>query len=249
MRLLLAALLLLAGPARAEPAWTVAVLAYHRFDPAAARAATVVTTPLFIRQMEEIAAAGLPVIPLHALLAGGAVPRHAVAITADDGYRSVYTQMFPVLKRFGFHATLFVNPAMIGGGAFLTWAEIADMRASGLVDVQAHTLTHPDFRVERARRTPEGFAAFVAHELAGSRQMLAAHGIEADLLAWPYGIHDGELERAAARAGFAAAFALDGRAAVPGTDPYAWPRYQVYQTDQPERFRLILDGVPRLRRR
>jgi peptidoglycan/xylan/chitin deacetylase (PgdA/CDA1 family) len=249
MRLLLACLLLFAPAARAAPAWQVAILAYHRLDPATAASATVVTTPLFTRQMEEIAAARLPVITLHALVAGRDLPPRAVAITADDGYRSVYTQMFPVLKRFGFHATLFVNPPMIGDGAYLTWAQIAEMRASGLIDVQAHTLTHPDFRAERARRAPQDFAASVAHQLAGSRQMLAGHGIASDLLAWPYGIHDPELEQAAAHAGYLAAFALQGRPAIPGTDPYAWPRYQIYQTDEPARFRLILQGVPRLRRK
>ncbi len=246
MRLLFVFLLLLAAPARAED-WKVAVLAYHRFDPVAATAATVVTTPLFVRQMEEITAAKVPVITLQALLAGRDIPRRAVVLTADDGYRSVYTQMFPVLRRFGFHATLFVNPPTIGGAAFLTWPQIEEMRASGLVDVQAHTLTHPDFRVERTRRTPEAFDAFAAHELAGTRQALAAHGIDAGVLAWPYGIHDAELEAAAARAGYVAAFALEGRAAVPGSPAFAWPRYQVYETDQPARFRLILDGVARLR--
>lgn len=247
MRLLFLLLLLLAAPARAEDGWKVAVLTYHRFDPGAATAATVVTTPLFTRQMEEIAAAKVPVITLKALLAGGDLPRRAVVLTADDGYRSVYTQMFPVLKRFGFHATLFVNPPTIGGGTFLTWPQIEEMRASGLVDVQSHTMTHPDFRTARARRTAEGFAAFAAQELAGARQALAAHGIESDVLAWPYGIHDPELEEAAARAGYLAAFALEGRAAVPGSPAFAWPRYQVYETDQPARFRLILDGVPRRR--
>ena len=248
MRLLchVLACLLLATTARAEAPARTPILTYHRFHPTIAGAATVVTTPLFIRQMEVIAALGRPVIPLRTLLGGAAVPKGAVVITDDDGFRSAYTEMFPVLRRFGFHATLFINPPAIGGGAYLTWPQLAEMQASGLVDIQPHTLTHPNFRAEQARRTPADFTAFVARELGGSRAMLQSRlGVAADILAWPYGIHDPTLEEAARAAGYVAAVALGGRAAVADSPAFALPRYQVYETDEPARFRLILDGVAR----
>jgi len=44
-----------------------------------------------------------------ASLAGGpALPDYAVALTIDDGYESVYTLGFPVLREFKAHSTLFV---------------------------------------------------------------------------------------------------------------------------------------------
>jgi peptidoglycan/xylan/chitin deacetylase (PgdA/CDA1 family) len=223
----------------------VPVLAYHRFDPVRATGATTVATPTFAAQMAQIVAAGRTVARLRDVAAGAPLPARAVSITADDGHRSVYTEMFPLLKRHGFHATLFLNPPGIGHGSYLRWEELAEMQASGLVECQPHTLSHPDFRAERARRTPADFAAFVRHELAGARQWLREHlGGPQDILAWPYGIHAPDLEEAAREAGYTAAFALGGRAVTPASPRFALPRYQIYEADGPARFGAVLRGVP-----
>lgn len=62
------------------------------------------------------------------------------------------------------------------------------------------------------------------------------------LLAWPYGIVDPELEAAAKRAGYSAAFAFNGGPAKPGDDPFALPRVPVADSDRGERFGARLDG-------
>ncbi len=245
MRLIPALLILLAFavPARAED---VSVLAYHRFNPAGSTGATTVSTRVFAAQMDRIAESGFTVVPLRALLDGSVLPPHAVAITADDGHRSVYTEMFPILRRHGFAATLFLNPPGLDHGSYLRWAEIAEMQASGLIDPEPHTTSHLNFNTERARRTPEAFAALLRHELADPRAILASRlGTRADILAWPFGIHDDALEAAAREAGYIAAFALGGRAASAGAPAFAVPRYQVYETDVGVRFDRVLAGIPR----
>ena len=241
----------------AKSAWAgeqapVPILTYHRFDPLVARSATIVVTSVFAEQMEWLAAHHVEVAKLHDVadaLSGRREPiaGPVVAITADDGFRTVYTEMFPILLRHRFPVTLFINPPSISAGsAYLTWTQISEMVASGLVDVQAHTLTHPNFNDQRLRRTPPDYAAFVDHEIAGSRPLIANRlGLPADLLAWPYGIHDADLEAAAVRAGYVAAFALGSSAAPPGGDAFALPRYQVYNTDRDGRFAAIVAGIPR----
>jgi peptidoglycan/xylan/chitin deacetylase (PgdA/CDA1 family) len=230
----------------------IPILTYHRFDPGIAKASTFVTTPVFEAQMAWLVAHHYRVVPLRdvvAALAGGGPPIEgpAVAITADDGFRTVYTQMFPVIRRERMPMTLFINPPMIsGGGAYMTWAMIEEMRASGLVDVQAHTQTHPNFNTERARLEPEAYQAFITRQIAGSREAIRAKlGLQAAYLAWPYGIHDAQLEAAARQAGFDAAFALGSRAAGEGGDPFAIPRYQVYNGDVGARFAAVAEGHPR----
>ncbi len=247
IRLCVAFLLLAWSADAAEP---VSILTYHRFDPDAAKASTVVTTPVFSRQMAWLVEHHVAVIPLRDVVLHKTPAGPAVAITADDGFRTVYTQMFPIIRRLGMPVTLFVNPPMIGGGgAYLTWAQIEEMRASGLVAIEAHTQTHPNFNTERARRGPADYQAFTTAQIAGSRAALRQKlGVESELLAWPYGIHDPELEQAARQAGFTAAFALGSRAATAGDDAFAVPRYQVYDTDGEARFAAIVEGRPRGRR-
>lgn len=240
----------LATPARAQSAALMSVLTYHRFHPSVSTSATIVSTPLFAAQMAWLAAHHVRVAPLRESLSlahGQSVASPVVAITADDGWRSVYTDMFPILRQHGFHATLFINPPAVGqGGAYLTWPMITEMVKSGLVDVQPHTLTHPNFNTERARRDPAAYQAYLDHEIAGSRTAIIANlGLPADLLAWPFGIHDAQLEAAAQKAGCVAAYALGSSPAISGSPDFALPRYQIYETDHEARFAWLVAGNPR----
>ena len=244
MRLIAALLiLLLVSPARAQ---TVSILTYHRFNPDHAPGATTVTTRTFAAQMNRIAALGIPVVPLRALFDGTTLPPRAIALTADDGHRSVFTEMFPILKAHHFPATLFLNPPGLGQGSYLRFPELLEMQATGLVDCAPHTTSHPHFTTERARRSPEAFTAYLRHELEDSRASLRNRlGGPQDLLAWPFGIHDPTLEAAAQAAGYTAAFALGGRAAPADAPKFAIPRYQIYETDLDSRFDAVLFGIPR----
>jgi peptidoglycan/xylan/chitin deacetylase (PgdA/CDA1 family) len=250
---ILALLLQLAAlsPALAAEPPVVPILTYHRFDPAAAPSTTIVVTAVFEEQMAWLAANHYQIIPLRRLVetlrGGPPVEPKSIVLTVDDGFRSVYTQMFPIIRRAKLPVTLFINPPMIGAGAYLSWTQLAEMQATGLVDIQPHTQTHPNFNTERTRRSPADFQAFLTAQIDGSRHAIQAKlaGQPADLLAWPYGIHDPELEAAASRAGYIAAFALGSRAATPGGDPFAIPRYQVYNTDRGPIFAGIAEGKPR----
>lgn len=77
------------------------ILAYHRFGPVVSDSMTV-TTAVFEQQLEWLAAHGYHVVPLRALVDGLRDPSRqlkpdAVAITADDGHQSVFTDMFPLI--------------------------------------------------------------------------------------------------------------------------------------------------------
>ena len=99
------------------------------------------------------------------------------------------------------------------------------MHNSGLVDIESHTFWHPDFRKEKARQTPEQYRAFVDNQLTRSKSVLEDKlGITVDMLAWPYGIADPELEAAAKRAGYVVAFGFGGGPAAPGDDLFDLPR-------------------------
>lgn len=72
-----------------------------------------------------------------------------VAVTFDDGYRDFYTEAFPILKKHGFRATMYLPTAYIGKerSTFnqmecLTWSEVHELRKAGMV-FGSHTVTHP----------------------------------------------------------------------------------------------------------
>jgi len=240
----------LAAAEAPAPVGTIQVLTYHRFEHREKPPGTVVTPATFAAQMAWLAAHNMVVVKLTdalALARGEAEATPAVAITADDGWRTVFTEMFPIIQRHRFPMTLFLNPPMIGhGGAYLTWAMVAEMQASGLVDIQGHTQSHPNFNVERQHRAPAAYADFVRHELEDCRHALEDRlGGKVDQLAWPFGIHDDALEEAAQAAGYTSAYALGSRPVVAGSPIFAIPRSQIYETDGTARFAWMAEGHAR----
>lgn len=247
--LLLAGLaFLFAAPGHAASA---AILAYHRFGPSVADSMTT-RTAVFEAQLARLRQAGYQFVPLTALVAGlegkAALPAKAVAITVDDGHRTVFTELLPIIRRERLPVALFIYPSAIANAAYaMTWEQLAEVLASGLVEIHAHTYWHPDFRAERKRLGPEDYRQFVRQQLEKPRRILKARlGVDASLLAWPYGIHDGELEAAAAAAGYRAAFALGERHATSGDEHFALPRYLIVDASGVGGLiRLLADGERR----
>lgn len=231
-----ALLLLLAQPwglSRGTEAGSVPILAYHRLGPVVADAMTV-RTSVFASQLEYLKANRCTVIPLRrltAFLAGKAapLPACAVAITADDGHASVYSDMFPLIMRYRVPVTLFIYPSAISNAKYaMTWQQLREMQDSGLVDIQSHTYWHPNFRNEKKRLSKDVYEKFVRQQLSKSKEVLEQRlGAHVDMLAWPFGIHDAELMDKARQLGYIAGFTLDARPAGGADNLMALPRYLV----------------------
>lgn len=252
----LLALMSLAAPSASAAADTprgVPILVYHRFDPTVA-GPTTVTVAAFEAQLDWLTAHNYQVVSLRSALAGldGAAPRPqgpVAVITADDGHKSVYTVLFPLIRKARIPVTLFIYPSAISNASYaLTWPQLQEMQASGLVDVESHTYWHPNFKTERRRRTATDYAAFVDDQLSRSKAVITKTlGAPVDLLAWPYGIVDADLEAAAKRAGYADAFAYAGGPAAAGDDRLALPRIPVSDADRGQRFGTMLQTRTRKR--
>ena len=122
----------------------VPILCYHRFGSDTSK--MVVAPADFTQQMEYLAQHDYRVIRLADLIeylqGKRALPKRSVVVTMDDGYKSAYQHAFPTLRRLGFPATIFVYSEYVGAREGLSWKEMQEMVASGLVDIQPHSKTH-----------------------------------------------------------------------------------------------------------
>ena len=66
-----------------------------------------------------------------------------VFITFDDGYRENYSEIFPLIKKYGAKITVFLLVNNIEAEKF-TLEMIREMSDSGLVKFESHTLSHAD---------------------------------------------------------------------------------------------------------
>jgi peptidoglycan/xylan/chitin deacetylase (PgdA/CDA1 family) len=237
------------GLAAAEDV-TVPVLCYHRFGPTVADSMTV-TTPVFEAQMKWLKDNGYTVIPLKTLVnylrgEGPAPPPKSVVITADDAHKTVYSDMWPVLKKYNMPATLFIYPSCVSNPKApyaMTWEQLAELQKTGMFDMQSHTFWHPNFKKEKKKLKPEEYQKLVDAQLVKSKNSLEKRfGTKVDVLAWPFGIYDNELEKDAAKAGYVVAFSIDRRHAGKAERNTAQPRYLMVNGDGTKNFALIITG-------
>lgn len=238
-----------ASPCLAPPermSTPVSILVYHRFGPAVNDAMTVRTTT-FRSQLDFLTRHHYPVVPLGMLVTylrgqGPPPPPGSVVITADDGHESVFTEMLPVVREFRVPVTLFIYPSAISNASYaMTWPQLDALRRTGLFDIQSHTYWHPNFKTEKRRLSPAAYRTFTTMQLVKSRTVLEDKlGIQVDLVAWPFGIHDDELAAIAREAGYVAGFTLDRRPVTTGEQIMALPRFLVTDSATGRRFMSML---------
>jgi peptidoglycan/xylan/chitin deacetylase (PgdA/CDA1 family) len=236
--------------AGAEEQVAVPVLCYHRFGPKAADGMTV-TTQVFAAQMQWLRDNGYTIIPLRTLVnylkgEGPAPPAKSVVITVDDGHKTVYTEMQPIVKKYKMPVTLFLYPSCISNPKApyaMSWKQIKELQQTGLFDMQGHTFWHPNFKKEKKKLKPEEYNKLVQTQLVKSKNVLEKKlGTKVDLLAWPFGIYDDYLESEAQKAGYVMTFSIDRRHASKAEKLIEQPRYLMVNGDGVKGFAAIITG-------
>jgi peptidoglycan/xylan/chitin deacetylase (PgdA/CDA1 family) len=242
--------LALGGPAAADEQVGVPVLCYHRFGPTVADGMTT-TTQVFAAQMKWLKDHGYTVIPARTLVnylrgEGPAPPPKSVVLTADDAHKSVYSDMWPIVRQYNFPVTIFVYPSCISNKHApyaMTWEQLQELQKTGLFDMQGHTFWHPNFKKNKKKMKPEEFRKDVDMQLVKSKKVLEKRlGTKVDLLAWPFGIYDDYLMQEAKKAGYVAAFSIDRHLANKSDNLMAVPRYLMSNGDGVKGFAAIVEG-------
>lgn len=155
----------------------IPVLLYHSVD--TSDSVISISPDFFYEQMEYLKKSGYRTISLHeyvdSLYGDHTSMDNAVVITFDDGLKSNYQIAFPILKEFGFTATIFLATNYIGKNcywekhqsipsfAMLTWKEIQEMSEYG-INFGSHGLSHSHLTTLPEDR--------LKHELLNSRLLI-----------------------------------------------------------------------------
>jgi peptidoglycan/xylan/chitin deacetylase (PgdA/CDA1 family) len=170
---------------------TVPVLVYHRFSRSEANPMTVRESD-FEAQMRFLKEKGYHVIPMERFFGflkyQHPVPRKSVVITIDDGWRSAYDIAFPILRKYGYPATLFLyTDFAITSGTTLGWNLLAEMQ-KGDIDIQCHTKTHRNLDLSNGKESFRDYFESVKTELVDPARAIRRHlNKEVRYLAYPYG--------------------------------------------------------------
>ncbi len=173
---------------------TVPILCYHRFASGGGTGGgkMIMSSANFAAQLEWLARNDYHVIPLSQLIGfmqgRQSLPRRSVVITIDDGYESVHRVALPLLRKYGFAATLFVYTDFIGASDALSWSQLQDLEASGLVDVQAHSKTHRNLIERDTADSDERYREILEVEARVPREVLERKlAVQVKSFAYPYG--------------------------------------------------------------
>jgi biofilm PGA synthesis lipoprotein PgaB len=225
----LSVLLLLASTAlaTAAPRPYVAVLVWHDVVPSK-EVWFDTTLATFRTQLDAIEHGGFHVISLDQLRDhlehGAPIPPRPLVLTFDDNGSGIYANAYPLLRRYGFHATLFVHTNYVGKTTSKhhnTWEQLREMERSGLVTVQSLTANHP----EDLRTLSD---AYVIHELRLSRFSIEHRlGRIPYAIAYPYDHYDARVARLAAQNGYALGFSEDWGNAADSPSLLMLHRYSV----------------------
>ncbi|MCF7676067.1 MAG: polysaccharide deacetylase family protein [Akkermansiaceae bacterium] len=212
----------------------VAVLGYHEFSETSQETAMRIHTSKFRNQMATLRQLGITVISLDDFLAWRrgekTIPEKCALITMDDGWRSVYSDAYPILKEFGYPFTLYLYKNYIdGGGRALTTPMIQEMLKDGAT-LGSHSVSHPYPAIVKAQRRkgPHQLDAFLRKEVGESKRFIEAKfATKVTTFAYPGGYVTEEMLPLAQEFGYSSLFTVLPGKISQDTDAQRLPRYMI----------------------
>lgn len=181
-----------------------------------------------------------------AMAGKAALPPKAVLLSFDDGLESFYTHVYPLLRAYHYPAmfalegswldlkpgeTFDYNGKRCTRACFVSWEQVREMQASGLVEIASHTydLHHGLLANPQGNQLPaavslrydpkdgqyenaEAFRQRIRDDLARSAQQIEQHtGKRPRAVVWPYGAYNRVAREEAAAVGLSYSFSLEAR--------------------------------------
>ena len=220
----------------------IPVVNYHQINDTDHNAMTV-TTEEFEREMAYLEANGYHAITPDQLVSylhgGNKLPDKPVLITFDDGYEDNYLNAYPILKKHGFTATIFLISDYMGRfDKYLQWYQVKEMSADGFY-MGCHTLSH----YELTELSPDS----LKQQLNEGKLAVEWQTLEfAEYIAYPCGSYNDGVLEAVNWAGYRGGFTVRYGLVKPGDSPYLMNRVPIFggSGNRFLKFRLRLLGAP-----
>ena len=209
---ILTAFLLWKNAAPGEGDGFVVILLYHTFTDGEITDPDLYTTAeKFEQDIQTLLDMGLRPLSLYDWHEGNYKPNgRYFTVTFDDGYLTNYEIAFPILKRLGCYADIFINTDNVYMEHHFSYGQAREMEESGLVAVHSHFPVH-----ERATEyAPGEFIRLLEQSFDTLERELGAR--KHRFFAYPYGSHSRETFDAAASAGVDLQFVQDKLFDAPG---------------------------------
>lgn len=198
---------ILASVGRQRKRWIGRILCYHSIGQGGVTGVNDVTPAQFRRHIEMALEAGYRFVPASQIAATGGGEKD-LAITFDDGWRSVLTEAAPILKDYNLPWTFFPVSEWsdarhwFAENTVMSWRDIETLLAGG-AEMGSHSATHPDFgQIDLPQ---------MIDELGGSRDLFEKRlGFAPETFAIPLGQSTNwraESEKAARDAGYSVIYA------------------------------------------
>ncbi|MBQ3526249.1 MAG: polysaccharide deacetylase family protein [Akkermansia sp.] len=214
----------------------VAVLGYHDFSNTKTATEMRMLTAEFCRQMQFLKDSDICVISMQDFLewrfGTRCLPARCVLITIDDGWKSVYTDAYPVLKAYGYPFTLFLYVRYIGvKGSSMTHDQIQEMMAFGAT-IGSHSWNHlyPS-KWKRYSQTSPQYAAQLQKEFIDSQVKLSELFHNCSTYCFPGGYNTPPMLATLEASAYRAAFTVIEGKVTNTVSPYTVPRYMVFGVD------------------
>ena len=219
---------------------TVPVLSYYRLSKNKP-SKMAITRDDFKAQMKYLKDNDYHVITLDQLLGfidyQEQIPEKSVAITFDDGWISIYDIAVPILKEYGFPATIFIYTDFVGGGKAMSWKHIKELSEAGF-DIQCQTKTHRNLTVLKNKESFKQYFNSLEMEISYPKKLIKEKlNKECNCLAYPYGKTNNLVIAMLKKHGYRAAFTVDNKSNPFFIDKYKIGRSAIYGKYNIEKFK------------
>ena len=126
-----------------------------------------------------------------------------VWLTFDDGWEDFYFNAYPLFKEYNMKASYYVITDLIGTPGYVKLEQLKEMKESGLIDIQSHTVTHPRLATLSSDE--------IYNELYNSKKYLKDNlDIDSEVICYPYGSFNNTVLNLSKEVGYKYGLAMDG---------------------------------------